>query len=87
MRGRQPSEGPLAKFNPARQKVAVDLKDLFAGNDITVNSADAPGCMSEQTDPECRGVFRALGIDWRADGSGTGTSPSGRQTLFRLIPR
>ena len=77
----------FSTFDPARQKVAVDLKALVAGNDITVNRADAPGCMSEQTDPECSGVFRALGIGWRADGSGSGLSPSNKQSLFRLIAR
>ncbi len=78
----------LRRFDPKRQRVAVDLNALVAGNDITVNRADAPGCMSEPTDPECGGVFKALGIGWRADGSGSGASPSGsRQTVFRAIAR
>ncbi|MFN8112002.1 MAG: metallo-mystery pair system four-Cys motif protein [Solirubrobacterales bacterium] len=76
----------LASFNPDRQKVAVDLKRLFEGNDVTANSGGAPGCMSEQTDLECGGVFGALGIDWKADGSGTGL-PTGGQTVFRAIGR
>jgi len=71
----------LAKFDPKRQVVDVDLKALLAGNDITVDHGGAPGCMSEETDPECGGVFKALGIDWHADGTGTGKSlPS--QTVF-----
>jgi uncharacterized repeat protein (TIGR04052 family) len=76
----------LASFNPARQKVAVDLRRMFAGNDVTANAGNAPGCMSEQTDPECGGIFGALGIDWKPDGTGTGR-PSGKQTVFRAIGR
>ncbi len=81
---------PLAKFNPATQKIAVDLRALLAGNDITVNRAGAPGCMSGGTDPECAGVFEALQIGWKADGSGIGTAASTAaldQTVFRAIPR
>ena len=80
---------PLVKFNPARQRIAVDLKALLAGNDITVNRAGAPGCMSGGTDPECAGVFSALQIGWKADGTGSG-QPIDRglkQTVFRAIPR
>lgn len=78
----------LARFNPRRQQIAVDVKALVARNDITVNQADAPGCMSGPTDPECEGVFGALGIDWSLDGTGKGASPSGtRQTVFRAIAR
>lgn len=76
----------LADFNPDRQKVAVDLRRLFAGNDVSANAGNAPGCMSEQTDPECGGIFGALGIDWKPDGTGTGL-PSGKQTVFRAIGR
>jgi uncharacterized repeat protein (TIGR04052 family) len=80
---------PLVKFNPAKQKIAVDLKALLAGNDITANKAGAPGCMSGATDPECAGVFNALQIGWKADGTGSG-QPLDRglkQTVFRAIPR
>jgi uncharacterized repeat protein (TIGR04052 family) len=80
---------PLVKFNPARQRIAVDVKALLAGNDITMNRAGAPGCMSGQTDPECAGVFSALQLGWKADGTGSG-QPIDRglkQTVFRAIPR
>ncbi|WP_354701674.1 hypothetical protein DSM112329_02000 [Paraconexibacter sp. AEG42_29] len=77
----------LGSFNPARQRVAVDVKALLAGNDITVNRANAPGCMSGPKDPECGGVFRSLGVSWKADGTGTGASPAARQTVFRAIGR
>ncbi|MFN8121593.1 MAG: metallo-mystery pair system four-Cys motif protein [Thermoleophilia bacterium] len=76
----------FAKFNPAKQKVAVDIGALLAGNNVTVNQAGATGCMSGGTDPECGPVFGALGLDWKADGTGNGVS-SGTQTLFRAIAR
>jgi uncharacterized repeat protein (TIGR04052 family) len=76
----------LKKFNPAKQQVAVDLKALLGGTDITKNQSGAPGCMSEQTDPECGSVFKAFGVDWQADGSGTGKAGA-RQTVFKAIKR
>ncbi len=79
----------LAKFDPKTQKIALDLKALLAGNDITVNKAGAPGCMSGATDPECGGVFGAMKIDWKADGTGSGSSLNGGsgQTVFTAIAR
>ena len=77
----------LASFNPATQKVALDIKPLLDGTNVTVNQAGATGCMSGGTDPECLNVFKALAIDWKADGTGTGLPVNGgaAQTLFRAI--
>lgn len=77
----------LMSFNPAKQRIAFDLKALLAGNDVTRNTAaTAPGCMSGPTDPECAGVFGALDVNWKADGTGTGVSGPGHdQTVFRAI--
>ena len=79
----------LASFNPATQKVAVDVKALLAGTDITQNKAGAAGCMSGGTDPECDNVFKALAVDWKADGTGTGLPINGgaAQTLFRAVAK
>jgi uncharacterized repeat protein (TIGR04052 family) len=76
----------LKRFDPAKQRIAVDLKTMLAGSDITRNGAGAPGCMSGPTDPECGGVFGAFGLGWRADGSGSG-APSGTQSVFRAIAK
>jgi uncharacterized repeat protein (TIGR04052 family) len=76
----------FAKFDSAKQRVAVDLAALYAGNDVTANRAGAAGCMSGGTDPECGPVFGALGLDWKADGTGTGVS-TGTQTVFKAIAR
>ena len=79
----------LASFNPATQKVAVDIQPLLDGTNVTVNQAAATGCMSGGTDPECLNVFKALAIDWKADGTGTGLPVNGgaAQTLFRAIAK
>lgn len=79
----------LASFDPATQKVAVDIQPLLSGTDVTINQAGAAGCMSGGTDPECLNVFKALAIDWKADGTGTGLPINGgaAQTLFRTIAK
>lgn len=76
-------------FDPATQKIAVDLQALLAGTDITVNAAGAPGCMSGGTDPECDKVFEAMAIDWQADGSGSGEpiDAGHGQTLFKAVAK
>ncbi|MEZ5079839.1 MAG: metallo-mystery pair system four-Cys motif protein [Thermoleophilia bacterium] len=78
----------LRRFNPARQKVLVDLQQLLRGNDITQNRAGASGCMSGPTDPECEAVFEAMDINWLTSGLGTGTSGLGvQQTVFRAAAK
>lgn len=76
-------------FDPDSQRIAVDLQALLAGTDITRNRAGAIGCMSAATDPECEAVFAALGIDWRADGTGSGrvVNEGLAQTVFQVVPR
>lgn len=79
----------LPSFNPEQQKIAIDLQALLVGNDVTKNFGGAAGCMSGGTDPECAGIFRAMGIDWKADGTGSGLSLANgaAQTIFRPIAR
>lgn len=79
----------FASFDPSTQKIAVDVKALVAGTDITVNQAGAPGCMSGGTDPECLHVFESLAIDWNVTGTGTGLplNGGGAQTLFKVIAK
>ncbi len=76
-------------FNPASQKIAVDVQALVAGLDVTRNLAGSPGCMSGGTDPECLNVFQALAIDWKADGTGTGQviDEGHAQTLFKAVAK
>jgi uncharacterized repeat protein (TIGR04052 family) len=51
----------LAAFNPSSQRLVIDLKALFAGNNATQNTTGtAAGCMSAADDPECVALFAAL---------------------------
>ena len=79
----------LPYFNPASQKIAVDVAALLAGTNITINQGGAQGCMSAGTDGDCLKVFEALGIDWKSDGSGSGLPLNdGRsQTVFRAVSK
>jgi uncharacterized repeat protein (TIGR04052 family) len=79
----------FASFNPAAQKIAIDVQALVAGTDITVNQSGAAGCMSGGTDPECLQVFESLAVDWKADGTGTGLPVNGgaAQTLFKAVAK
>ncbi|MBP6676294.1 MAG: metallo-mystery pair system four-Cys motif protein [Vitreoscilla sp.] len=77
----------LASFNATTQKIALDVKTLLAGEDVTVNAAGAAGCMSGGTDPECDTVFTAMDLGWNAAGTGTGLPLSGgaSQTVFKAL--
>ncbi len=77
----------FAAFNPSTQKIAVDVKALLSGNDVTVNASGPTGCMSGPTDPECAAVFSALAIGWKADGTGTGLTvgDGSGQTVFKVV--
>lgn len=79
----------FAAFNPATQKIAVDVKALLSGTNVTQNLAGSPGCMSGATDPECPKVFESLAIDWKADGTGNGQTigDGSGQTLFKVVSK
>lgn len=79
----------FAAFNPGTQKIAVDVKSLLVGQDVTANVSGPTGCMSGPTDPECGEVFKALAIDWKPDGSGTGLTlgNGSTQTLFKVVSK
>lgn len=51
----------LDAFDYATQNVAIDLKALFANNNLQEEHGSAPGCMSGATDPECIAQWPALG--------------------------
>ncbi len=89
---RNEDEVTLAKFNPAKQKIAVDLKALLAGDDVASSGGSmemdmtegmagmsmTPGCMSETNDPDCKSIFAALGMK-------LGTNKKTTQTTFRVV--
>ena len=84
----------LAKFNPAKQRIAIDLKKLLAGVDVAgdggdmgsmedehgrgMGGMDMGGCMSATTSPDCAPIFKALGMK-------LGTDKKTTQTAFRVV--
>jgi len=93
----------LNSFNDQTQKIALDLKTLLAGNDVTVNGtalggelrSGSPGCMSSSQDPDCPGVFQALQIGLAAPQNAVGTpdqagkmiNNGAAQTVFKVIAK
>ncbi len=50
-------------FDATRNEVVADLGRLLATTDTSTNAPDtAPGCMAEGNDPDCAGIFSALGL-------------------------
>lgn len=75
----------LASFNPDTQKVAVDVKGLLSGNDVTVSlSGPTPGCMSASADLDCPEIFKALSLDLT---SGLTLNNGANQRLFKVISK
>ena len=71
----------LNAFDPQRQVVELDLARLLVGVNTQVNTPDtAPGCMSDQDDPDCVAVFRNLGLAF-------GGHPAGAQSVFLARPK
>jgi len=66
-------------FNPASQRVALDLNELFRGVDVATNATGAVGCMSASTDTDCTTLFTNLGLRL-SDGASVGA-----QQVFRAI--
>lgn len=72
-------------FDPSTQKIAVDVKALLTGNDVTLNGSGPTGCMSGTTDPECPKVFEALAIDLTGTGQTVGNGST--QTVFKVVAK
>lgn len=78
----------LKDMDLATATIAMDLAKLFQGSDVTKNTdGSAAGCMSGPDDPECKAVFANLGVDWKADGTGTGqvVGDGSGQIVFRVM--
>jgi uncharacterized repeat protein (TIGR04052 family) len=61
------------KFNPAKQQIAINLKPLLGGIDVSDGF-----CMSDPTDADCGPLFSALGMK-------VGTKERTTQTAFRVV--
>ena len=64
------ARGLIEGFDPATDRVAIDLAALVAGADLAANQPEtAPGCMSGPNEPEdCGPVFGALGMSFESGG-------------------
>jgi uncharacterized repeat protein (TIGR04052 family) len=92
------AEVRLARFDAARQQVAVDVRALLAGTELagggmSMRAMDMGGgmdmdaaCMSGPGETTCGPVFGALGLAW-SDTAGGGKASSAKQTVFRAIAR
>lgn len=74
------------RFNPNEQQVTLDIRQLFADNDISRDDSDDAGCKSNVTDQQCRPIFQQLGL--RLDDSSANSKDGGLQIgsakAFRL---
>lgn len=79
------------KFNPAKQKIALDFKKLFGGVNVAGESMggmdgmddggmgmEMGGCMSFTESPDCGPIFQTLGMK-------LGTTKKTNQTAFRVV--
>ncbi|MFN8218366.1 MAG: metallo-mystery pair system four-Cys motif protein [Solirubrobacterales bacterium] len=83
----------LEKFNPAKQKIAIDLRQLLGGVDVAglgsmgsmegmaeMEGMAMGGCMSSTDSPDCKPIFQTLGLK-------LGTTKRTTQTAFRVVGR
>tara|TARA_R110001592_G_scaffold112966_7_gene311658 strand:- start:93 stop:989 length:897 start_codon:yes stop_codon:yes gene_type:complete len=61
------------------QRIVLDYSKLVRNNALLTDNGGAPGCMSGPTDPECAGVFDALGM-----GLGDSADPTPGQAVFSI---
>lgn len=76
----------LASFDPARQRVVLDLKPLFANIDLGRDQGFSTGCMSGPADPECAPMFENLGIrlkETAPDANDAGQANGAQTKIFR----
>ncbi|BDV36038.1 MbnP family copper-binding protein [Methylocystis iwaonis] len=77
----------FASFDPARQRVVLDLAALFSGIDLGQDKGFSTGCMSGPADPECGPMFENLALrlkETALDANDAG-KPSGAVTkIFRV---
>lgn len=68
-------------FDPAKQRLVLDLARLLADTDVTVNASDSSsGCMSSTKDDDCVGIMDRLGLPFRG-------KPSSGQRFVRVEAR
>ncbi|WP_406625623.1 MbnP family copper-binding protein [Acidovorax sp. SDU_ACID1] len=81
------AEVVLGSFDASVDQVAIDLAELFAGNDVGRDGGGALGCMSALSDPECAPLFAALGIDMASGKSSPQSTDARRSGVFRALSK
>jgi hypothetical protein len=80
----------LSSFDPATQRVVLDLEALVAGIDLSHDKGGATGCMSGPVDPECAPIFENIGLNLTetAPDANDAGRPSGRVSkVFRAASK
>lgn len=77
----------LDRFDPKRQQITLDLVRLYAGVNILRDQGGALGCMSAASDPECRPIFKALGVDLVTGATAPQTESNSNTAVFRATPK
>lgn len=72
-------EVELHDLDPTTKTILVDYAALVMGTDLTRDLGGAPGCMSDDDDPECPTIFAHLGVN-----PATGKPDATQQALFRV---
>ncbi|WP_020408297.1 MbnP family copper-binding protein [Hahella ganghwensis] len=70
----------LDNFTLGEDTIVMDYGVLIANNNLGQDEAGPSGCMSGSTDPECQGIFTALGLDLISGDQDNANN----QTVFRL---
>jgi uncharacterized repeat protein (TIGR04052 family) len=77
----------FASFDPAKQKIVLDLESLFAGINLGRDEGSSTGCMSGPTDPECVPMFENLGLNLNEtapDANDAGRPSGATVKIFRV---
>lgn len=77
-------------FDIKTQRVAVDLKALFASSNLQLDRGGPVGCMSDSADLECQDIWPVLGATFDATGANVIPTTSAflrGETVFKAIAK
>ena len=52
----------LETFDPEKTQIILNLNALFEGSDLSQDRGGASGCMGNIDDPECKNIYKHLGL-------------------------
>lgn len=80
----------IHSFDAAKQRIAVDLKQLFVKSNLVEEHGGAGGCMSGPTDPECVAMWSVIGSSFDSSGNSVQDSSNAffhGETIFRPVSK